>query len=55
MSEYEFTVSEQEKYEEVIRLINQYLDGFPKSKQHLLDAFDDFVYEIMIKPIDWEF
>lgn len=55
MSGYEFTVSEQEKYDEVIRLINQYLDGFPKSKQHLIDAFDDFVDEIMIKQIDWDF
>ena len=55
MAGYEFTLPEQEKYEEVIRLINQYLDGFPKSKKHLIDAFDDFVDEIMEKTIDWEF
>lgn len=45
--EFSFTVNEQEKYDEVIRLINQYLDGFPKSKESLIRVFDAFVEEIM--------
>ena len=53
--EYGFTELEQEKYDKVIELINQYLDGFPKSRDRLINAFDDFVEEIFSEQQQWDF